>query len=330
MRSVRQVFTPIIILFGVLMLIVFSLPACSKKNEESKEIRIGYIPYSSSLSFFVADEQGFFKEKHLNVKAIKCASTNEAVNALLAGQLDFVMGVGLSTFFAVEGASPNSFKCFQPCVEDSNHTVSYLLVPKESPLNDISELKGKHVGTYSGTSQVLVLRLLLQKLGLNPDDSKDVRIGDVSSNFQVDALAAGQFDAFLMLEPYATKAMLLHGAKPLKVNPRVEYILNPFPAGANAVSTQFYATHPQETRMVIDILNRAITIIHQDEIAAKTILPKYDSTITPSIAGKTGIYRWWTTTETDFPAIQKYADMLFEGKVLNKPIDVSSMFLKNP
>jgi len=273
-------------------------------------------------------ENDIFEKMELNIEPKKCASSNEAVNALHAGELDFVMGVGLTTFFAVEGASPGSFKCFQPCVEDAEHTVSYLLVPKESSLKDLTELKGKRVGTYSGTSQVLVLRLLLQKLGRDPDNPNSVRTGDVSSKLQVDALVAGQFDAFLMLEPYTTKAMLLHGARSLEVSPRVKYILDPFPAGANAVSSKFYATHPKETKKVVDALDQAIIRIHKNEAEAKAILPKYDQTLTPEMAAKTGIYHWWTTAETDLLAVQKYADLLFKGKALKSLINVSSMFLE--
>jgi ABC-type nitrate/sulfonate/bicarbonate transport system substrate-binding protein len=239
-----------------------------------------------------------------------------------------VIGVGLSTFFAVEAAAAGSFKFFQPCVEDSTHTVSYLLVPKESRLKDAADLKGKKVGTYSGASQVLVLRLLLKKLGLDPDDPSSVLTGDVASNLQVDALAAGQFDAFLMLEPYATTAMMLRGARPLLASPRIKYILDPFPAGANGVSTKFMSKHPNRTHKVVAALERAIELIHSNEDAAKAILPKYDTTMTPEMAAKAGIYRWWKQADTDIGIIQKYADLFYEGKVLKKRVDVESMILK--
>jgi NitT/TauT family transport system substrate-binding protein len=313
--------------FAVVGVLIFPLVSCKTKTEP-QEIKIGYLPYSSALSFFVAYEKGYFSDEGLQVKPIKVASANEAMDALKAGDLDFVMGVGLSTCFALEGASPGSFKCFQPCVEDSTHTVSYLLIPKDSPIKNVLELKGKKVGTYSGTSQVLVLRLLLQEIGLDPDDPKEVRMGDVESRLQVDAFAAGQFDAFLTLEPYATKIMELHGGKPLVKSPRTKYILDPFPAGSNVVSTGFLKDYPDATSKVIKALDRAIINIHQDEAGAKALLPKYDKTLTPDMAVKTGIYKWWTTDETDIKPIQEYADLLFEGGAIKNKVDVKEMFVE--
>jgi NitT/TauT family transport system substrate-binding protein len=315
-------------LLRVVLTLVGSALLVSCNASKGEKIRVGYLPYSSSLSVFIAEEKGYFKEAGLNVELVKCASANEALDALRSGNLEFVTGVGLSTFFAMEGASAGSFKCFQPCVEDSTHAVSALLVPKNSAITQMEQLRGKRVGTYSGTSQVLVLRLLLRKLGFDPDNSSDVLIGDVASNLQVDALAAGQFDAFLMLEPYVTKAMSIHGAKPLIENPRVKHILNPFPAGANAVATKFLNAHADLTQKVVTAIDQAIGDIHQDEAAAKAILPKYDTTVSPDLAAKSGIYRWWKKSETDLSAIQKYADLLFEGKVLTNKVDVKPMFLE--
>jgi NitT/TauT family transport system substrate-binding protein len=295
-------------------------------QEHRISIRVGYLPYSSALPFFVADEKGYFAERGIQVQAVKLGTANEAIDALRSGSVDFIVGVGLTTFFSVEQASPGSFKLFQPCGEDASHAISYLLVPAGSPVQKPTDLTGKRVGTYKGTSQVLVLRLLLQRLGLDP--SRDVRIGDVASNLQVDALAARQFDAFLMLEPYATRAMILHGARPLIENPRVRYILDPFPAGANAVSTKFLRQLPGLTSNVVAALDKAIVFIRGHEREAKGILPKYDPSLTLDIAESTHVYRWWTRPETDINAIQRYADLLYEGGELRKQMEVKGIFLE--
>lgn len=314
----------------ILLVVTFPLSCSYFRNDPAQQtkVRIGYLPFSSALPFFVAQEKGYFTQEGVTVEAVKSASANEALDALRTGNLDVVVGVGLSTFFAMEGASPGAFRCFQPCVEDSTHAASFLLVPKNSGITEVSQLKGKKVGTYSGTSQVLVLRLLLRKLGLDPENPADVTIGDVASNLQVDAINAGQFDAFLTLEPYATRAMLLHDAKPLLVNPRVKYILDPFPAGANAVSTKFLNEHPDLSQKVVAALDRAIEDIHRDEASAKAILPKYDQTLTADLAAKSNIYRWWKKSETNLTPIQQYADLLFEGKALKTKVNVEPMFLK--
>lgn len=312
--------------FSLLMLA--TVAAGSASAAKPTTIKVGYLPYSSSLPFFVAKERGYFSQQGLQIKSVKCASANEAISALKAGQVDFIVGVGLSTFFAVESASPGSFKCFQPCIEDLKHPISYILLPHGSKIKKLSELRGKKVGTYSGTSQVLVLRLLLERIGLDPNNPKDVIIGDVDTRLQVDALAAGQFDAFLMIEPYATRAIVIRGAQTLVKAPRVKYILNPFPAGANAVSTAYLHDHPDIVKKVLKAMNSSIVYVGSHESQAKAILPKYDQTLTPSVAARSNLYKWLTTSQTDLKSIQKYADLLAQGHVLDKPVKVSPMFMR--
>lgn len=222
-----------LVLFGVAV-----VGGCKKGHEAGKpSVRVGYIPFSNCLPFYVAVEKGYFSKKGLEVKPVKCNNSSIALNALLAGQVDAIAGITFSSYWAAEQEEPGRLKLFLRHYEKPDDPFSYLLVPKKSEIKDPSELRGKRVGTYTGVSQLLYLRLFLKKLGMEPD--KDVKIIQVGSQLQIQALAAGQFDALFTVEPYGTIAVLKGVAKVLVASPRTKYIQDPFWGGAAAVTAAY-------------------------------------------------------------------------------------------
>jgi ABC-type nitrate/sulfonate/bicarbonate transport system substrate-binding protein len=67
------------LLIAFVVLVIAKTP---QPGPEGQEVRIGYLPYSSGLPFFVAQEKGFFKKEKLDIQAVKVASANEAIDAI--------------------------------------------------------------------------------------------------------------------------------------------------------------------------------------------------------------------------------------------------------
>ncbi|MCJ7457951.1 MAG: ABC transporter substrate-binding protein [candidate division Zixibacteria bacterium] len=312
--------TGLIVFLVLVSLLILSLI----QQKPPLKARIAYVPFSSCLPFFVALENGYFEKRGIDVEPIKTGNANEAINSLIAGKVEGTIGLGLTTLFSVEQATAGQFKIYLPSVETKTKYVTFLLVPKDSPITSIAELKGKRIGTYSGTSQLLVLKLFLQRF-MNPD--KDVQIIQVSPELQAQALMAGQFDALFTIDPYATIVIEKGFTKVLMENPRVEHILNPFPAGANAFSLKFINENPAAVEKIVAALEEAIDFIRKNEKDAKKVLPKY-TPLEDAISQKSHLYEWWKMNEVDEDVIQKYADLLFEGKELKKRIEVSTLFLR--
>jgi NitT/TauT family transport system substrate-binding protein len=129
------------------------------------------------------------------------AFTNPAdqKTALLAGSLDMC---GTTLAHAIHSASQG-----QPVVVVAAlcNKCSALVVRKDGPIRQVSDLKGLKIGYVPGTMHEILLRETLTRHHLSPET--DVRLTRVDFFDMGLALARGGIDAFLSGEPFPTLAL---------------------------------------------------------------------------------------------------------------------------
>jgi NitT/TauT family transport system substrate-binding protein len=298
------------------------LPGCAQKPEQ---VRIAVCPYTGDLPFFLATEKGLYKKYGVEVTETKCANSSEALNALLADKVDVIGPISFSALLAAEIQAPGELKLFLTGGETDKIVGSDLLVKKDSPISDLMQLKGKKIGTYSGATQLLYLKLFLKQAGLDPD--KDVKIVQVGTELQVPALEAGQFDALFTIEPYITIALQKGTAKVLVENPRVKYIASPFISGAAATTAKFVKERPAALKRLYKAIAAGVDLVRQNESEARAVLTKY-TPLDSSLAQKASLVEFYKVDESvDWNAVQKISDLLYENKVQSAPVKVKDMFL---
>lgn len=309
-------------------------------KEPAKPIKVGYVPLSFSLPFFIALENRYFEEEGVIIEPVKCADANVLLDSLISGRVDVHAGGGFTALYSVEANSPGQLKVFLPSGEDENNYVANIIVKNDSSISSLEDLKGKKIGTYTGIAMVKSLRLFLQKyFNLTPDEvDENFRIIQVGTDLQSQALATGQFDALFTGEPYSTITLEKTGGRVLMANPRARFLMNPYPANANAFSTRFLKENPVAARRVYRAMVRAVKFIDENEVDAKKILSKY-TPLDEDIALKSRLYKWWTLKELNEPeienldpisesTIQEYADLLYQTDELPKRINVSNTILR--
>ena len=293
--------------------------------QEKIKISMGYLPIAYHLTAFVAKEKGFFDEEGLDVEMVKFETVNNAMEALVADKVQLSMA-GYPTMFALEAASPGQFKMFGHAFETTERNQHALLVPVNSTVQSIEGLKGKRIGTYTGSTQKLYISLIMKKLGFQ--EGKDYEIAQVATPLQVQALAAGQFDALLTIEPYVTIAKDKGVAKVLVQNPRGKYVLEPLPAGpAGAVSTKLLERDAATAQKIVRAMDKAVAYINENEVEARKALAKY-APIDEQTALRIGLYNWKVKPSAgDKQDVQKMADVFFENGELKKRVDTQSLWL---
>ncbi|MGA0531997.1 ABC transporter substrate-binding protein [Hansschlegelia sp. KR7-227] len=158
----------------------------------AEKVRIGYWSSGVSLGFGAVLESGKFMEKEgLEVEYVKFPDVNAPTKAMAAGAIDFAIGAaaGGSLSVAADGLPMSIMLATQVAELD-------FVVPEDSPIKTIEELKGKKIGTSpSGSATAAITAAILEKnYGMKADDyqsvpGNDPRLAQFLAQKDIDAAA---------------------------------------------------------------------------------------------------------------------------------------------
>lgn len=306
-----------------IVVVSLALGTCVPR-EGGTPLRVGYLPITADLPLFVAYEKGLFDKHGLtNVELVATSSSNEAIGNLVAGRTDIQGGVGLSTLYSSWLRRPGSFRLYATGYEDDENYTSSLLVPVDSPIQQPGDLVGRVVGTYSGLTQVVNLRLVLDDF-LDPET--DITISQVDPSLQLKALQSGQFDALFTIDPYTTMALSQGLARSLIVNPRVKYIMRPFPTFANPVSANLVENSPDTVRSFIAAYNEGLEYLNEHPGVAGELLPKY-TPVSPEVANECGKYSMLFLGDQSFESLREIGRIFVANGVIDELPNIDTMYL---
>ncbi|GAB7389031.1 sulfonate ABC transporter substrate-binding protein [Bacillaceae bacterium] len=164
-----------------------------------KELRIGY--QKSSILLFLK-EKGSLEERlaqqGTKVGWYEFQSGPPLLEALNAGKIDVGYAGGAPVVFA--GASPGSplaYLAYEPEVYRA------IIVPKDSPIQNIAHLKGKKVAFGKGSSAHYLVLTALEKAGLTMNDITPVYLQPSDAR---GAFERGSVDAWAIWDPYLADA----------------------------------------------------------------------------------------------------------------------------
>jgi NitT/TauT family transport system substrate-binding protein len=152
------------------------------------------------MPIYAAAETGFFKQKGISLEVITMRGGPAAANALISGDVDLVTG-------ALEQALKMKAKGQDiKVIASIQHKSPFaIVVPVDSPVKSLADLKGKTIGvTAVGSSSDVQLRGYMRQLGMDPD--KDFQIAGLGASI-LPAFERGQVPAAIMLAPALTKVL---------------------------------------------------------------------------------------------------------------------------
>ena len=136
------------------------------RAQAAPKIRIGYWPVAAGLPFFAAIEKGYFKEAGLDVEPLKFAGAQQVMEAMLSGRSDGSSnGTGSANLAIGEIAQPGLFKIFATNPSNAKYVLEEFLVPKDSPVKTMADLKGKRVASGPGIQNVTLAKTMLERAG---------------------------------------------------------------------------------------------------------------------------------------------------------------------
>ena len=299
-------------------------------GQAAPKIRIGYWPVAAGLPFFAAIEKGYFKEAGLEVEALKFAGAQQVMEAMLSGRSDGSSnGTGSANLAIGEIAQPGLFKIFATNPSNAKYVLEEFLVPKDSPVKSMAELKGKRIASGPGIQNVTLAKTMLEKAGAGVMSVTELPIGQ-----HVAALAAGQIDAAYTLEPTGTIGRLNGTTRVLEAGVVAHYILGdpmaPWHGGSASLTSEFIKKYPAETRKFIAAYARGIALVRTKPDEARQFMKGYTA-IEGALANEVPLASYMLYNEfkpSDVAYFQKFYDLFSDKGIFEKKVIVDSLLYK--
>jgi NitT/TauT family transport system substrate-binding protein len=310
-------------------LAAFGAPAVVRAQATPK-IRIGYWPVASGLPFFAAIEKGYFKEAGLDVEALKFASAQQVMEAMLSGRAEGSANGTASAVLAIgEIAQPGLFKIFCTNPTNAKFVLDEFVVAKDSPVKAIADLKGKRIGCGPGVQNVTLAKVMLERGGVAPGSVVELPIGQ-----HVAALAAGQVDAVYTLEPTGTVGRMNGVTRTLETGVVAKYILGdpmaPWHGGAASLTSEFLKQHPDVAKKYMAAYLRGVDLVRKTPDAARPYLKGYTA-IEGALTAEVPMSDYMFYNEFkpgDVAHFQKFYDLFADKGIFQKRVMVDSLLYK--
>jgi sulfonate transport system substrate-binding protein len=185
------------------------VPAATPAPSEDKDkvLRIGYQKYGT-VNFLKA--QGKL-DKALADKGVKVEWTEfpggpQLLEALNVGSIDFGHTGEAPPIFAQAAGAPLVYLAHEPASPESEA----IIIPKDSPIKTVADLKGKKVVLNKGSNVHYLLVKQLEAAGLKYTDVETIFLkpGDARIAFE-----QGKADAWVIWDPFFAAAQTATGAK---------------------------------------------------------------------------------------------------------------------
>ncbi|CRM89649.1 Putative aliphatic sulfonates-binding protein precursor [Pseudomonas sp. 22 E 5] len=199
-----------------------------------------YSPVSLVLKHFGWLEQALPQSK---VGWVLSQGSNRSLEYLNSGGVDFASSASLSAVLSRANGSP-----IKSVYVYSRAEWTALVVRKDSPLNSVTDLKGKKIAATKGTDPYLFTLRSLQQAGLKKDDVELVHLQHPDGRT---ALEKGDVDAWAGLDPHMAASEIQAGSRLLYRNKD----FNSY--GVVSVTEKFAKAHPQTITKVLGAYEKA-------------------------------------------------------------------------
>ncbi len=314
---------------GIAAASILAAPRIARSQAGAK-IRIGFWPVAAGLPFFVAIEKGYFKEAGLDVEPINFAGAPQVLEAMLSGRSDGSSnGTGSANLAIGEIASPGLFKIFATNPSNAKYVLDEFLVPKDSAVKTLADLKGKRVASGPGIQNVTLAKTMLERGGASGAIVTELPIGQ-----HVGAIAAGQVDAVYTLEPTGTVGRMNGVTRLLEAGVVARYILGdpmaPWHGGAASLTTEFIRKNPAEAKKFIAAYARGIEFVRTRPEEARPFMKGYTAIEGP-LTAEVPLASYMLYSEfkaSDIAFFQKFYDLFSEKGIFEKRVIVEPMLFK--
>ena len=258
-------------ILAVTVIIIFVIAASSffyldsqNNAEKTFPVDVAYSPFESTALFWVAQEQSYFKQNGLNITLHKYDTGAGALIGVINGEADVVVG---TTEFPLTIQAMNR-QSIQTFASMSQSNFVYIVGRADRGIAEVSDLKGKTIGTTFGTISHYFLGRFLT---LNNIKLDEISLVDLKTPQEwVDAVVNGSVDAVATAQPSVDLAKNGLGANAIVWN-----LQSNQPLFAQAIASKnWLIKHPELCVRFLKALYQAEKFVADQPTEAKAILKR--------------------------------------------------------
>ena len=193
------------------MLVTYAMLASSATwagDPALKQLRVGY--QKSSVNLVIAQQQKLFEQEFPNAKITwnEFPGGPQILEALAVNSVDIGATGDTPPVYAQSGNKPLHYFAY----ESAKPLASAILVPSNSTISQLSQLKGKRIAVHRGSSSHYLLVQAVDQAGLKWTDIQPIWLSPADARA---AFQKGAIDAWAIWDPYYAAAQLEDKAKVL-------------------------------------------------------------------------------------------------------------------
>jgi NitT/TauT family transport system substrate-binding protein len=296
----------------------------SGSGPELTNITLGVLAIPDAVVVQIAQDDGIFKQEGFNsVKVIDLPQLVTSDTSLLSHTADFVAENYVSMFLQQKNVPDLNLRIVADMAQSTPNLFD-IMVPKNSKLTSLSQLKGKKVACPSPAISFcqLGLDLLLKPYGI---PLSDLTIVPIPFAQVPAALSSNTIDAAFETEPFIT-ILESKGARSLQ-----DVMTGPLagaPQSCWGVQESFIQKYPKTVAAFQKAMSKAAGIADSNPALVRQELPKLIHTLTPKLASVIALPTWNTTLS--LARMERVADIMEEFGALPKNFDVQQMYVPQP
>ena len=198
----KKIFVSVLVLLLVALLALFFRQSGINQTEK---IKVGYLPIGAALPLFVAEENGHFSSRGLEVEFIEFKNSNDIAAAAISKRIDFVGSGATNAMLDANSETVAGLVLFSVnnyMKRENLGSTDFVLVKKNSGFTDFSDLRGKTVAIFPGSVGEVFANAIMPKLGLERNEVDAIPMAPTQ---WMASLNNGSVDAVIgAIEPFAT------------------------------------------------------------------------------------------------------------------------------
>ena len=284
---------------------------------EKPDLTVAMVPADDTAGWYIAQQDGLFAKQGLHVNIQMAVSSETAIKQQLEGKYDVTDGNYVSYIQAVVQQHADLEIFAAGSIMEPRCQV--VMVPADSPIKNVAELKGKTIGVNVPKNiGTLLVSALLRDNGMSVNE---VHFKYIAFPLMAKALQDHQIDAAWLPEPFVTGAEEQIGAQPIAdLDTGATQAL---PISGYVVTKAWAHKYPRTLAALRRALVQAQRIADTDPSAVEKAMAHYAPGVTPTAAA--------VMAEPDFPLdtdavlIQRVANLMQQFGLLQRHFNVESM-----